>query len=93
MDWTGPNLKFQKILLKINPNILTFYITSITFCYYSNKKISMKQKNSLFYTKHSYFFPYINQICYSTSLLPQVQSIAKHSLRFLYQNWLVTLAA
>jgi hypothetical protein len=78
MDWTRPNLKSQKILLKINLNILTFYITLITFYYYSNKKITTKQKKLFFYTKYSYFFPYINQICYSTSPLPQVQSIAKH---------------
>jgi hypothetical protein len=35
---------------------LLFYITSIIFYHFSNKK------NLLFYTKHSYFFPHINQI-------------------------------
>ena len=69
MDWTEPNVKFQKIFIKINSNILTSYITSIT----------TKQKIVLFCTKYFYFFLHINQICYSTSLLPQVQSITKHS--------------
>jgi hypothetical protein len=37
-------------------------------------------KISLFYTKHSYFFLHINQICYNTSSLPPVQSIPKHTM-------------
>ena len=57
----------KKFFLKINHNISTFYIISITFYHFSNKKITTKQKISLFYTKHSYFFLHINQIWYSTS--------------------------
>jgi hypothetical protein len=34
---------------------LTFNITSITFYYSSNKKITTKQNILFFYTKHSYF--------------------------------------
>ena len=83
MDQTRPtqNLK-KKYFLKIYPNIFIFYITLITFYYYSNKKITTKQKISFFYTKHSLFFSHINQIYCGTSQLPQVQSIAKHSLGF-----------
>jgi hypothetical protein len=46
----------QKISLKINLNILIFYITSVIFYYYSNKKIITKQNFLLFLTKYSYFF-------------------------------------
>jgi hypothetical protein len=79
MDWIGfekfPNFFF----LKINLNILIFYITSITFYHFSNIKITTKQKISLFYTKYFYFFPHINQICYSINQLLPIQSISKHS--------------
>ena len=59
-----PSLKFlgkgrtqgPKVLLKINSNILTFYITSITFYYDSNKKITTKQIFLYFHIKWSYFF-------------------------------------
>ena len=74
MDQTGPNLKSQKILLEINPNILIFYITSITFYYYPNKKKKKnhyKTKNFTFLCK-IFFFSHINQICYSIGPLPQV---------------------
>jgi hypothetical protein len=37
---------------------LTFNITSITFYYSSNKKITTKQNFPYFYTKHSYFFTF-----------------------------------
>jgi hypothetical protein len=69
----------KKNSLKINLNILTFYITSITFYHFSNKKITTKQKISLFYIKHSYFFSHINQICYSTNPLLPIQSLPKHN--------------
>ena len=72
---------FKIFFFKIYHNILIFYITSIIFYHFLNKKITTKQKISLFYTKHSYFFFHINQICYSTSPLPPVQSICKHSLQ------------
>jgi hypothetical protein len=73
--------KIPKIFfLKININIPTFYITSITFYHFSNKKITTKQKISLFYTKHFYFFSPINQICYSTNPLLSIQSLPKHNL-------------
>jgi hypothetical protein len=64
----------KKLFFKINLNILTFYITSITFYHFSNKKITTKQKISLFYTKHSYFFSHINQICYSINQFLPIQS-------------------
>jgi hypothetical protein len=77
MEWARP---VQKISLKINRNILTFYITSVIFYYYSNKKIITKQNFLLFCTKYSYFFSHINQICYNTGLLSQIHSFAKHNL-------------
>ena len=40
---------------------LTFNITSITFYYSLNKKITTKQNFSFFYTKHSYFFTFSNK--------------------------------
>jgi hypothetical protein len=70
----GP-ISFLKVLLKINLNILIFYIKLITIYHFSNKKIT---------TKHSYFFTFlyktfllfffflfhINQIWYSTAPFP-----------------------
>jgi hypothetical protein len=46
----------QKNFLKINLNFLIFYIKSIIFYYYSNKKITTKQNFSFFYIKYSFFF-------------------------------------
>jgi hypothetical protein len=69
----------KKKFFKININIPTFYITSITFYHILYKKITTKQKISLFYTKHSYFFPHINQICYNTNPLLPIQSLPKHN--------------
>jgi hypothetical protein len=43
---------------------LTFYITSITIYYYSNKKITTKQKKLFFQTKHSYFFTFSKKYIY-----------------------------
>jgi hypothetical protein len=82
-----PKKNFSKSI----PTFLLFYITPITFYHYSNKKITTKQKISLFYTKYYYFFPHINQISYSTSPLTPALSIAKHSpmrslvLKYLYE--------
>jgi hypothetical protein len=80
LNWT--QLKILKILFKINPNIFTFYITSIIFYYYLNKKIIIKQKISFFYTNFFYFFLHNNKIYYSISLLLRVQFIAKYRLSF-----------
>jgi hypothetical protein len=70
----------KKKILKININIPIFYITLITFYHFSNKKITTKQKISLFYIKYFYFFPLINQICYNINPLLQIQSLSKHNL-------------
>ena len=63
----GPKVLFFFFLFflfsKINLNILTF-ITSITFYYNSNKKITTKQ-NFHFFIQNFLFF-HINQIYYST---------------------------
>jgi hypothetical protein len=72
-------VKSPKNFSKSIPTFLLFYVTPITFYHFSNKKITTKQKISLFYTKHYYFFLHINQMCYSISSLPPVQSITKHS--------------
>jgi hypothetical protein len=80
----------KKIVLKININITTFYITSIIFYHFSNKKITPKQKISLFYTKHSTFFPHINQICYSTNPLLPIQSLPKHNHVDKGRGWFFT---
>ena len=52
-SWSLPHP--QKILLKINFNILTFYIKSIIFYHFLNKKY-YKTKFFIFYIKHYYFF-------------------------------------
>ena len=72
------NFFFYIFSHKINSNILTFYIKSIIFYYYLNKRITSKQKFLLFYIKHFllFFFSYINQN-HSTS---KFHSTAKHSL-------------
>jgi hypothetical protein len=79
LDWICKILK--KTFSQNQPQYSYFYITSITFYHFSNKKITTKQKISLFHTKHSYFFPHINQICYNTNPLLPIQSILKHSLK------------
>jgi hypothetical protein len=55
-------VKSKKKISKLIPIFLPFYITSIIFYHFSNKKITTKQKISFFYTKYSYFFSHINQI-------------------------------
>ena len=79
----------QKILIKTNPNILTFYIKSIIFQYFSNKKISIKQNFLLFYIKHSFFFFLISitsitvlfhfQISYYSQIQPWLLETIKES--------------
>jgi hypothetical protein len=72
--------KIPKKISQNQPQHFYFFISHQSlFITFQIKKIITKQKISLFYTKYSYFFPHINQICYSTSPLPPVQSIAKHS--------------
>jgi hypothetical protein len=73
-DWICKTSK--KKFFKINPNIFIFYITSITFYHFSNKKITTKQKISLFYIKHSYFF-----FSYQSNLL-QYQSTSSNPITF-----------
>jgi hypothetical protein len=49
-------LHFSKFFLKINLNIFIFYVKSIIFYHFLNKKITINKNFHLFYIKHSYFF-------------------------------------
>jgi hypothetical protein len=80
MDRTEPTQNLKKKFSKLTPIFLLYISHQLLFIPIQIKKITTKQKISFFYTKHSYFFLRINQICYCTSPLSQVQSIAKHSL-------------
>jgi hypothetical protein len=50
--------KQKNSIISFFQHYLTFIITSITFYYFSNKKITTKQKFLFFYTKHSYIFTF-----------------------------------
>jgi hypothetical protein len=79
-DWLG-FVKSPKKFFSKSISIFLFFISqSITFYHFLNKKITTKQKISLFYTKYSYFFSSINQICYSINPLLPIQSLPKHNL-------------
>jgi hypothetical protein len=78
LDWTCRISKFFFSQNQLQHFYFLYHINHF-FYHFSNKKITTKQKISLFYTKHSYFFPRINQICYSINPFSPVQSIPKHS--------------
>jgi hypothetical protein len=81
MDQTGPTQNPKKHFSKSTPTFLLFIShQSLFITIQIKKKNTTKQKKSFFYTKYSYVFSHINQICHNTSPLSQVQSIAKHSL-------------
>jgi hypothetical protein len=72
----GP-ISFLKVLLKINLNILIFYIKLITFYHFSNKKITTKHSYFFtFYIKHSYFFFF----SYQSNLLQYCSISKSHSI-------------
>jgi hypothetical protein len=75
--WGAPHL-----IILFFQHSLIFNITSITFYYSSNKKITTKQNFLFFYTKHSYFFIFLKNktfllffvsfnFCYSTKPKPK----------------------
>jgi hypothetical protein len=74
----GP-ISFLKVLLKINLNILIFYIKLITFYHFSNKKITTKHSYFFTFLYKTFFFPYQSNLLQYRSI-SKSHSIHKHNL-------------
>jgi hypothetical protein len=83
-QWTGlnPTQNPKKLFSKLIKTFLLFISYQSLYITIQIKKSLQNKKFQFFYTKHSYFFLHINQICYNTDPLSQVQSITKHSLQY-----------